>query len=167
MSSFTLSVRPISSKSFSRFGTFISATEGAPLEAGAVEAYKEKVAVLDVGGGRVSVGALNLKQRPLGFYKLERHTATPELLVAVKGDVALPVAPANQPQLAPDIQELEVFRLNQGEAVMMKAGVWHGLPLPLQGDAALLVIFREGTPIADFQSYDAEKEQGRSFTLTL
>ncbi|HHW14360.1 MAG TPA: hypothetical protein GXX28_05440 [Firmicutes bacterium] len=167
MSNTTLSVRRASPESFGRFGTFVSAAEGAPFEAGAAAAYKEKVGVLDVGGARVSVGVLNLKQRPLDFHELERHVATPELLVAVKGDVVFPVAPANQPQPTPEVGALEVFRLNQGEAVIMNAGVWHGLPFPLQGEATLLVVFKEGTPTADFQLSDTGKEQGRSFTIAL
>lgn len=167
MSNTTLSVRRASAESFGRFGTFVSAAEGAPFAAGEAAAYKEKVGVLDVGGGRVSVGVLKLQQRPLDFHELERHVATPELLVAVQGDVVFPVAPPNHPLPSPEAEALEAFRLNQGEAVIMNPGVWHGLPFPLQGEATLLVVFKEGTPTADFQLSDTQKEQGRSFVVAL
>ncbi len=167
MSNTTLSVRRASAESFGRFGTFVAAAEGAPFAAGEAAAYREKVGVLDVGGGRVSVGVLRLKKRPLDLHELERHLATPELLVAAEGDVVFAVAPANQPEPSPEAGAVEAFRLNQGEAVIMNPGVWHSLPFPLQGEATLLVVFKENTPAADFQLADTAKEHGRSFTVAL
>jgi ureidoglycolate lyase len=153
MDNSALPVKQASAQSFAAYGTFVAASEGAPFEGGSAAAYKEKVGVLDTGG-RTSVGVLNLKARESEFHELERHVATPELLVMVKGDVVFPVAPANQPESAPDAAALEAFRVNQGEAVIMRPGVWHGLPFPLQAEATVLVIFKEGTPDQDFQLND-------------
>lgn len=141
-----------SAQSFAAYGTFVAASEGLPCEGEAKAAYTEKVGVLNTGG-RTSVGVLNLKAREFEFRELERHVATPELLVMVKGDVIFPVSPAS-PGSSPIPGELEVFRVNQGEAVIMEPGVWHGLPFPLQAEATVLVIFREGTPDQDFQLHD-------------
>lgn len=162
-----LSVTQASVQSFARFGAFVAASEGAPFEGGSVSSYREKAGLIDAGGGRISVGVLNLKTRPLTFCELERHVSTPELLVAVKGDVAFPVAPANHPGSYPDVHAVEAFRLNQGEAVIMDTGVWHGLPFPLGESATLLVIFREDTPARDFELSNLTEQQGTLFQVAL
>lgn len=167
MNSSKLHVKQASVQSFARFGTFVAASEGAPFEGGNTASYREKAGVIDAGGGRVSVGVLNLKARPLAVSELERHVATPELLVAVEGDVVIPVAPANHPGVNPDVHAVEVFRLNQGEAVILNTGVWHGLPFPLDESATLLVIFKEDTPSRDFELCNLAERRGTSFEVAL
>lgn len=154
-----LNPKRASKESFAAYGTFVAASEGAPLESGGVVSYREKAGVMGIDGGRVSVGVLRLTARPYEFHELERHVATPELLVMVEGDVVFPVAPANHPAPAPEAAAVEVFRVGQGEAVIMAPGVWHGLPFPLSGEATLLVVFREGTPDHDFVLADVGSRQ--------
>lgn len=154
-------VQRASSGSFRKFGTYVAASEGTPIEAGGFFSYKEKAGLMEIGGP-VSVGVLKLVERPLEFSELERHVATPEMLVALEGDVVFPLAPANAPHSAPEAGAIEAFRLNQGEAVIMEAGVWHGLPFPLHGQAVLLVVFKEGTPDHDF---DLQSAQGQRFEV--
>jgi ureidoglycolate lyase len=115
--------------------------------------------------GSVSVGVLRAVKRGFDFHEMERHVETPEMLVAVQGDVLVPVAPANHPADAPAAEETEVFHLRQGEALIMNTGVWHWLPFPLQGEAVLLVVFKEGTPDNDFTLYDLQAGKGQHLTL--
>lgn len=165
MSNSGLQAKQASAQSFRRYGTFVAGSQGAPFEGASPASYKEKVGIMDIGGGRVSVGVLNLKARALTFSELERHIATPELLVVVEGDVVFPVAPANHPDNAPDAAGVELFRLGRGEAVIMSPGVWHGLPFPLGPSATLLVVFKEGTPDHDFEL--VKTQQGTEFEITL
>lgn len=161
----SLPVIDASAEAFSRFGRFVASSEGFPLTGDASVTYREKVGVMALAGP-VSVGVLNLATRgPQRFHELERHVATPELLVAVEGDVAFAVAPANQPAPAPDLSQVAAFRLRQGQAVIMRPGVWHGLPFPLGDRASLLVVFQEGTPDRDFQLADTQKDGGTTFTI--
>lgn len=159
-----LPVRPASRDSFARFGVFLAASEGLPLEAGAAFTFQEKVGLMDIDG-RVSAGVLRVARRPGEFSVLERHTATPELLVALDGEVIVPVAPANHPSPAPDPGALEAFRLGQGEAVILRPGVWHALPFPKEHDSTLLVVFREGTPDEDLTLVDLAETDRLTFQL--
>lgn len=166
MAAAALPVLPASGGAFAAYGVYVAASEGAPLNQGAFVSYKEKVGVMDTGGP-VSVGVLRLKKRDPEFHELERHVVTPEMLVAVEGDVVFPVAPAACPASALDASAVEVFRLRQGEAVIMAPGVWHGLPFPLEEDATLLVVFKEGTPDHDFDLHDLKVARDLVFSVEL
>jgi hypothetical protein len=68
-----------------------------------------------------------------------------ELLIPASGSCLVYVGPPetpDQPDRLPDLQRFRVFRVRQGQAVLLKAGVWHGAPLgdgsPAQVIALLL-----------------------------
>lgn len=164
MATRVLAVTPASAESFRRFGVFVAAAEGAPIPEGSAFSYKEKVGVMATRGS-TSVGILRAVGRSPEFHEMERHVATPEMLVALEGDVLVPVAPANHPAEAADARAIEVFRLRQGEAVILDPGVWHWLPYPLSPEAAVLVVFKEGTPDHDFTLCDLQATQGVTLTM--
>lgn len=165
MDTLRLHVSMASRDSMGPFGTFVAATEGCRIPSGESFSYTEKVRVMEIPG-HISVGILNLKQRPLTFHELERHVQTPELLVALKGDVVFAVAPAGQPGQLPSKDAVIVLHLCQGEGVVLNKGVWHGLPFPLGPEANLSVVFQIDTPARDFELYDFGK-QGFAFEIVV
>jgi ureidoglycolate hydrolase len=92
------------------------------------------------------------RQRPLVLGKLERHLATPEILVALDGDVIVcAAAPAIDPASCGPT-EIRALSLRQGQALWMEQGTWHWLPFPtLKTKVNMLLIFREGTGDHDIE----------------
>lgn len=74
---------------------------------------------------------------------MERHERTPELLVAMDGDLVLPV-------MTSDEKQVRAFRFGPGQAVVIGQNVWHSACLPAGSNPArYFVIFRRGTPAED------------------
>ncbi|RPJ39026.1 MAG: hypothetical protein EHM21_16125 [Chloroflexi bacterium] len=98
------------------------------------------------GGDRpYAIGFLDLKPDSPRFDWAERHLHTDELIVPLTGDCLLYVAPAeylSEPGRLPELDHFQVFRVRQGQAVLMKKGVWHGAPLAGDGPAKVLVILQ-------------------------
>lgn len=113
--------------------------------------FWDAVSKLEIPGGKVSVGFLTPKKRANTFQQMERHLQTPEMLVALKGDVVVPMALANHPgKDKPEADKVAAFKIKQGTAVIMNTGVWHWVPYPIEvEEASLLVIFRQETPSTD------------------
>ena len=76
--------------------------------------------------------------------KMEHHARTSEILVAVKNDFVLCVAPANEQKV--EIDKIKAFKVKQGSVLVMSRACWHWIPFPLNNrNAEVLVIFRDKT----------------------
>jgi ureidoglycolate hydrolase len=106
-----------------------------------------ETASLSATGDAYGVGFLELEPAPLRFDWAERHTRSPEMIVALAGDCLVYVAPADPQRGAPG--PFEVFRLRPGQGVILAPGVWHGAPLAADGPAAAMVLLRERTGVED------------------
>ena len=96
----------------------------------------------------VEFGITTFNQRPFDVLQLEQHAKTPELLFAIDGAFAMPVAPIiYQRKIAyPDVINITAIKVNQGEGVIFKDGIWHLAPYPVDMEkSSVLVGFKKGT----------------------
>ena len=105
------------------------------------------------GGDRpYAIGYLDLKPSPLHFDWAERHRQSDELLAPQGGDCLVFVAPAeypDQPERLPEFDRFRVFRVRQGQAVLLNKGVWHGAPMAVDQPLNVLVILLHNTSQQD------------------
>lgn len=110
--------------------------------------------------GETEVGICRCFERPRRIESLERHKETPEILMPVDGDFFLPVAPADQPAGAGRLraENVQVFHIPSGAAVILERGVWHWAAWP-DGKESITyqVIFKLGTPADDCEKKDIVK----------
>ena len=98
------------------------------------------------------VGYLRLEPAAPRFDWAERHMRSVELIVPAGGDVLVYVAPPehpDEPERAPARESFRVFRVREGEGVVLAQGVWHGAPLAAERPAAAFVLLLERTGSED------------------
>ena len=77
---------------------------------------------------------------------------TAELLIPSCGDCLVYVGPPDhpeQPDRAPRLDRFRVFRVQQGEGVLLHAGVWHGAPLAIDRPLNVVVLLLQHTGSID------------------
>jgi hypothetical protein len=113
--------------------------------------YQQVLGTGELGESGI-MAELVCRKRPLVLGTLERHLATPEILVALDGDVIVcAAAPLVDPARCQPA-DIRAFMLRQGQALWMDKGTWHWLPFPTQtAQVSLLLIFREGTGDRDIE----------------
>lgn len=101
------------------------------------------------GGDRpYAVGYLYLTLTDLRFDWAERHMQSDELITPLGGDCLVYVGPADHPSLPermPDLEQFKVFRVCQGQAVLLHPGVWHGAPLAIDQPLTAMVLLLQNT----------------------
>jgi ureidoglycolate hydrolase len=132
---------------FARFGAVVPAPTQAPTASDDTFKYWSDLAHYGIEG-ETEIGLCTVyRQDAPRVTWMERHDRTPEFLVPADGPFLLPVMDA--------AGAVEVFRVEQGEAVVIGQGVWHSACLPVEGDAATyFVVFRRGTPREDVTKQD-------------
>jgi len=107
--------------------------------------------------GKLCVGRLECRARPLRLAKLERHLKTAELLTAVDGDAVLCLAAPQEPALGSLFGMRAIF-LRKGSSVVLHPGVWHGIPFPTgSGNVRLMVVFRALTGEDDLDFFELDE----------
>lgn len=112
--------------------------------------------LLELGGGAEPSGArrnyaagyLDLRPASLRFDWAERHMDSDEMIIPLSGDCLVYVAPADhpdQPAQMPALDQFQVFRVRQGQAVLLNRGVWHGAPLAEDRPLNALVLLLHNT----------------------
>ena len=123
------------------YGQFIEPADQPPAVNDPALRYWPDLFHFDVDGP-IEVGLCVTEAREPVVRKLERHLQTPELLVALDGDMLVPVAPPSEN----GPRDLGGVQLPRNHAFVFGRGVWHGWPLPTTGGTVrYLVIFRRGT----------------------
>jgi len=107
--------------------------------------------------GKLCVGSLECKARPMRLAKLERHLKSAELLSAVDGDAILCLAPPQEPARG-SLSGLRAVYLRRGSSVVLHPGVWHGIPFPAgSANVRLMVVFRALTGEDDLDFFELEE----------
>ena len=105
------------------------------------------------GGDRnYAIGYLDLQPADLKFDWAERHMHSDELLVPMGGDCLVYVGPPDHPEepdRLPDLDRFHVFRLQQGQGVLLGKGVWHGAPMALDKPVNVTVLLLKDTGTVD------------------
>jgi len=94
------------------------------------------------------IGYLNLEPSALRFDWAERHMRGIEALIPSGGDCLVYVGPPehpNEPERPPALDYFRVFRVRQGQGVVLHKGVWHGAPLAIDHALNVVVLLPQGT----------------------
>lgn len=97
-------------------------------------------------------GFLEVYQRDMKFEKMERHCQADEVFIATSGVSVMPFAiggDLDDPQAAPVLNTLRVFRIPEGMGFIIRRGVWHTVSFPLDQRAQFLLSLDKATPDDD------------------
>lgn len=141
-------------ENFKDYGQVLSISKGTPMADTEEFVYWGKVAELAMTG-KVSTGFLVCRKREGVVNSLERHVRTPEILVALEGDSMICMARPESVSGTDQIERIQAFYVRQGEALVMHAGTWHWIPIPVdREESKFLVIFASGTEAEDLEVRD-------------
>jgi ureidoglycolate hydrolase len=115
--------------------------------------------------GTATFGMVKTKAGGMAVPLLERHLRTSETLVPLDEDIVLVLAEPTSGSL-PDLDNAAAFLVRRGQAVTLKRGTWHYIPLVPSGNAArTMVVFRRGTPSEDLEVKELQPELGTSLRV--
>ena len=102
-----------------------------------------------------AVGFLALEPASLAFDWAEYHLQSKEAIIPL-GEECLVYVGTPGPE--PEWERFEVFRIRQGQGVILDEGVWHGAPLATSQALSALVLLRQGT--GEHDTYKADHPGG-------
>ena len=139
-----IQIKSLTVEMFKRYGQVVKPPETAePTIATDDLTYWKQQATIRIDGD-VEVGILKVKKHEMLFDQMEKHNETPEMLVALDADFIVPVAPPSED--IPSVEQIEVFHVKHGQAIIMDTACWHGGPNPLdKNEVTILVIFKDNT----------------------
>lgn len=137
-----IKVKPLTQENFAPYGTLLAM----PLEPDEHTVFSENFTfyrnrcTFQCADGKLGMGVSYILKRPYRAAALERHFTTDEINAPLDGDmVALFAKPvSNDRDEKPDINQVEAFIFRQGQAMIIKKGVWHWCPMPIDHDTAML-----------------------------
>ncbi len=143
-----LSLQALTAETFAPYGEVVSQPQR-PNDAGG-PGWRWWGEVVRMGGGDrpYAIGYLDLTPAPLTFDWAERHMQSDELLVPLGSDCAVYVGPPaypDEPDRMPALDQFAVFKVPQGQAVLLKPGTWHGAPMAIDAPTKVLVILLKNT----------------------
>jgi ureidoglycolate lyase len=158
-------VSNLNEDNFKEFGIMINIPEAEATIATDFFNYYDGIAKCDTGGS-CSFSMITIKNRPPFLDHLERHDRTPEVMIALEGDVIFVVAGIDSSADIPAHEKVEAFTLKQGEGVILKPGVWHWAPFCKDKNAKMLFMYKEGTiQNGDVLSVDTLRDMGFQFEI--
>ncbi len=147
-----LPIQDLTPSAFAPFGSVIEQPER-PRDAGGPGWQWWGEMVNMAGGDRpYAIGFLDLQPVARRFDWAERHMQTDELLAPLHAGCLVYVAPPehlDEPDHLPALDHFQVFRVRQGQAVLLNKGVWHGAPLADDRSTNVLVILKHNTSDGD------------------
>lgn len=150
-----MNIMKLTNESFSGFGKVLSSGDFEPVSLNEEFSWKDMAQDLTLVSPSCT-GQLNCRFREKVLKKMECHTKTPEIMVALKGDSLLCVAPAGSAH--PEGEDIQCFSVKEGTALMMDTAVWHWIPYPLQETGSqFLVLFRDGTGGDDLHYHELKQ----------
>jgi ureidoglycolate lyase len=115
--------------------------------------------------GTVTFGMVHTKPGEMTVPLLERHVRTSETLVPLDEAIVLALAEPTEGAL-PDLDTAAALLIPRGQAITLKPGTWHYIPMIPSGAAArTLIVFRQGTPSEDLEVKELEPEIGTTMRV--
>ena len=102
------------------------------------------------------VGICEIKKPFSYFNRMEAHRYSEEILIPINKDMFVPLAP---PGRSPVIDSLNLVKVELGELIILKEGVWHFAagPVDAGGDnLKYFVLLKKGTPREDLKMVDLD-----------
>lgn len=147
-----LPVLDLTSEAFAQYGKVIEMPRRKVDAAGPGWKWWAESALLEGDARPYAIGYLDLEPADLRFDWAERHMRTMELLIPAGGDCLVYVGPPDhldEPARLPPLARFQVFRVQQGQAVLLDRGVWHGAPLALDRPLKVIVLLHRNTGLED------------------
>jgi ureidoglycolate hydrolase len=147
-----LRLQNLTEKTFSEYGQIISPESVKPSDREELYDWWADLVLFDKISNNYGVGMAKVQKHSTPQRCAERHMATPEFLLPIGGDMGIIIGPPDypeEPSRLPDISRFAAFRIREGEGALLKPGVWHWVPYPLQSKIHMLVIFAVETSKKD------------------
>ena len=147
-----LKIEDLTSEVFAPFGEVITQPARAKDASGPGWTWWGQNHVLAGGDRNYAIGYLGLQPSELMFDWAERHMHSDELLIPMGEDCLVYVGPSeypDEPDRLPDLEHFRVFRLQQGQGVLLAKGVWHGAPMALDKPVNVTVLLLKDTGAVD------------------
>ena len=131
----------LSEAGFAPFGVYLRRPVRTPDDGDPFHDYWHGTAASFFQGETLTTGYLEIRSHEPQVREMERHPTCAEVFVAVEGESVLAVAdPEELAGAADKAQALRYFRLEPGDAVLIRRGVWHKLPVPAGERAGFLML---------------------------
>jgi ureidoglycolate lyase len=143
-----LPVLELTSAAFAPYGKVIEMPERTQDAAGTGWKWWGENVLMEGDARPYGIGYLDLQPADLRFDWAERHMRSVELLIPVSGDCLVYVGPPDhqdKPDQMPPLERFKVFRVRQGQGVLLGRGVWHGAPLALDRPLNVIVLLHHNT----------------------
>ena len=147
-----LPIEELSAEAFAPFGKVIEQPARSQDAGGPGWSWWGEISLTAQDGRPYGIGYLDLKPAPLSFDWAERHMESDELLIPAGGDCLVYTGPPEMldlPGQPPPLERFRVFRVRQGQGVILGKGVWHGAPLAIDRPLKVVVLLRQGTGSSD------------------
>ena len=147
-----LRIQNLTAEAFAPFGEVIAQPARERDAAGPGWQWWGETALLAADGRPFGIGYLDLLPADPRFDWAERHMRSAELLIPAGGDCLVYVGPPDhldEPGRLPPLERFQVFRVRQGQGVLLHPGVWHGAPLAIDRPLNVVVLLLQGTGAAD------------------
>ena len=144
----TLPVEKLTAAAFARYGKVIEMPTRETDATGPGWKWWGENAFLEGDARPYGIGYLDLEPAELRFDWAERHMRSMEMLIPAGGDCLVYVGPPDyldEPARMPPLASFEVFRVRQGQGVLLEPGVWHGAPLALDERLNVIVLLHRNT----------------------
>lgn len=143
-----ITIQDLNAASFAPFGEVVESPRREPDASGPGWLWWAETSRLPTDSRPYGIGYLRLQPDGLSFDWAERHLATVEMLIPTRGTCLVYVAPPNageEPDAHPPLDQFQIFRVREGQGVILRPGVWHGAPLTEEEDVAVFVLLLENT----------------------
>lgn len=147
-----LSIEPLTTDAFAPFGQVIESPSQPPSATGPGWQWWGETAFLAPDPRSYGIGYLALEPAALRFDWAERHMRSEEAIIPSGGDCLIYVAPPEhpeQPDRLPPLESFRVFRIKQGQGVVLHPAVWHGAPLAIDRPLNAVVLLLQATGSID------------------
>ena len=147
-----LHVEPLTAEAFAPFGQVIQQPSAAADATGPGWQWWGETLLMAGDSRPYGVGYLHLDPAAPRFDWAERHMRSPEVLIPTGGACLVYVGPPEQPEQPdrlPPLERFRVFRIEEGQGVLLHPGVWHGAPLADGGPLNVVVLLLQGTGATD------------------
>ncbi len=143
-----LRIEPLAAEAFAPFGHVIEQPAAAADATGPGWRWWGETALMAGDSRPYGIGYLDLQPAELRFDWAERHMRSAELLIPTGGDCLVYVGPPDypdQPERLASLERFRVFRVREGQGVLLQPGVWHGAPLAIDRPLNVVVLLLEHT----------------------
>ena len=143
---------PLTIKAFKEFGQVVETSDARKATSeDVVHKYWAGLARTQIHG-EIDLGLLTVKSRERMVAEMRRHSKTTKVIVSLKDDYILLVAPPTPPNARkafPDASKVRVFMVAKDQVVVLKKGTWHAMPFPQGKEGLFLLAVRDGTAKSD------------------